>query len=618
MHLRNKFIMAPIKLGYSNGDGLVNSKHLQFYEERSAYIGAVTIEPFYLDKGLREIPNQLGIDADDKLDGLNQLVLQIHQNGAQVIAHLNHPGRMANPNIPGNYFVSATDQACENGGAQPILMGLDQIQSVINLYVDSALRAEKSGFDIIELQMGHGYLLSQYLSPEVNVRSDVFGGSLENRMRFPLQVLQAVQAAVKLPIIVRVSAEEMTPGGIQIGETLTLCQKLEAEGVAAIHVSAGSVCTTPPWFFQHMFIPKGKTWQLASVVQSKIKIPVIFVGQINAPQDVDHLEKIFGAQYMAVGRSLIADPQFVAKITGKQAGNIRPCLACSEGCLGGVKSGQGLQCVVNPTVGKPPIQSKPVNKPKHFAIIGGGLAGMEAAINLYDRGFTADIYEKNRLGGQFNLASLPPGKSSLARIVEYYQQEISLRNIKIYHTEATAEYMLTQNYDEILIATGSQPMTPPIDGLTEYYWTEFLNDDQLPGQETILIVGGGLIGLEVASKLVDKHNKVIVVDLLPELAKDMEMIERALTFKKLNQHEVQFFLETRVERIDANRVYLSGKHTEILSGINKIVIATGMKSETRLYEELKDKIPCSLIGDAKRVGKAQDAIRNAYEFAQSI
>jgi len=118
--------------------------------------------------------------------------------------------------------------------------------------------------------------------------------------------------------------------------------------------------------------------------------------------------------------------------------------------------------------------------------------------------------------------------------------------------------------------------------------------------------------------LVDKHNKVIVVDLLPELAKDMEMIERALTFKKLNQHEVQFFLETRVERIDANRVYLSGKHTEILSGINKIVIATGMKSETRLYEELKDKIPCSLIGDAKRVGKAQDAIRNAYEFAQSI
>ena len=618
MHLRNKFIMAPIKLGYSNGDGLVNSKHLQFYAERSTFIGAVTVEPFYMDKGLREIPSQLGIDADDKIDGLTQLVQQIHQNGAQVIAHLNHPGRMVNPKIPGNYFISATDRPCENGGAQPVLMDADHMASVIKLFVDSALRAEKSGFDILELQMGHGYLLSQYLSPEVNARGDIFGGSLQNRMRFPLQVLQAIQATVKLPIIVRVSAEEMTAGGIQIDETITLCQKLETAGVAAIHVSAGSVCATPPWFFQHMFIPKGKTWQLAATVQSKLNIPVIFVGQINAAQDVDHLEKIFGAQYIAIGRALVADPHFIGKLTGVQTGNIRPCLACSEGCLGGVKSGQGLHCVVNPVVGEKPILGLPAKQAKHLAIIGGGLAGLEAAIDLHDRGFRVEIFEQDRLGGQFNLASLPPGKASMARIVEYYQQEISLRNIKIHYIEATAEYLLDQNYDEILIATGSKPMIPPIDGLTEYYWTEFLNDDQLPEQASILIIGGGLIGLEVASKLVDKQNKVIVVDLLPELAKDMEIIERALTFKKLKLHQVQFFLETRVKKIEGKRIYLTGKHTEILNDIDKVVIATGMQSETRLYEKLKDKISCTLLGDAKRVGKAQDAIREAYTFVQQL
>ncbi len=618
MHLRNKFIMAPIKLGYSNGDGLVNSKHIQFYEERSAHLGAMTIEPLYMDKGLREIPSQLGIDADDKIDGLTQLVQQIHQHGTQVIAHLNHPGRMVNPKIPGNYFISSTDQPCENGGAKPILMDTDHMEAVIKLFVDSAIRAKAVGFDIIELQMGHGYLLSQYLSPEVNARGDMFGGSLENRMRFPLQVLQAIQSAVKLPIIVRVSAEEMTPRGIEINETITLCQKLETAGVSAIHVSAGSACTTPPWFFQHMFIPKGKTWQLAATVQSKLNIPVIFVGQINAAQDVDHLEKIFGAQYIAIGRALIADPHFIGKLTGEQTGNIRPCLACSEGCLGGVKSGQGLHCVVNPTVGEKPIVGLPTNQAKHLAIIGGGLAGMEAAIDLHDRGFTVEIFEQDRLGGQFNLASLPPGKASMAKIVEYYQQEVSLRNIKIHHIEATAEYLLDQNYDEILIATGSKPMIPPIDGLTDYFWTEFLEDDQLPDHQTILIIGGGLIGLEVASKLLDKQNKVIIVDLLPELAKDMEIIERALTFKKLKQHEVQFFLETRVQKIEGKQAYLEGKHTEILNGIDKVVIATGMQSETRLYEELKDKISCTLLGDAKRVGKAQDAIRNAYEFGQQL
>jgi len=610
--------MAPIKLGYSNGDGLVNSKHIQFYEERSAHLGAMTIEPLYMDKGLREIPSQLGIDAADKIDGLTQLVQQIHQDGAQVIAHLNHPGRMVNPKIPGNYFISSTDQPCENGGAKPILMDTDHMEAVIKLFVDSAIRAKAVGFDIIELQMGHGYLLSQYLSPEVNARGDMFGGSLENRMRFPLQVLQAIQSAVKLPIIVRVSAEEMTPRGIEINETITLCQKLETAGVSAIHVSAGSACTTPPWFFQHMFIPKGKTWQLAATVQSKLNIPVIFVGQINAAQDVDHLEKIFGAQYIAIGRALIADPHFIGKLTGEQTGNIRPCLACSEGCLGGVKSGQGLHCVVNPTVGEKPIVGLPTNQAKHLAIIGGGLAGMEAAIDLHDRGFTVEIFEQDRLGGQFNLASLPPGKASMAKIVEYYQQEVSLRNIKIHHIEATAEYLLDQNYDEILIATGSKPMIPPIDGLTDYFWTEFLEDDQLPDHQTILIIGGGLIGLEVASKLLDKQNKVIIVDLLPELAKDMEIIERTLTFKKLKQHQVQFFLETRVQKIEGKQAYLEGKHTEILNGIDKVVIATGMQSETRLYEELKDKISCTLLGDAKQVGKAQDAIRNAYEFGQQL
>jgi len=610
--------MAPIKLGYSDGDGRVNRKHLDFYEKRCNDVGAITLEPLYMDSGLREIPTQLGIDAEDKIPGLRQLLKIIHHGGAKTIAHLSHPGRMANPKIPGNYFISATDKPCENGGATPIRMDIDHMQSVMDLFVKSAISAEKAGFDFIELQMGHGYLLAQFLSPEVNDRRDKYGGSLENRMRFPLHVFKAIKSAVSIPIIVRMSAEEMTPHGINIDESIELCKRLEIAGATAFHVSAGSVCTTPPWFFQHMFIPKGKTWEFASTIQAQVKLPVIFVGQINAALDVLDLDKRYDAKYMAVGRALIADPDFIGKLTGLQKGQIRPCLACSEGCLGGVKSGQGLHCVVNPDVGEKPLSKASHKQAKKVAVIGGGLAGMEAAIGLYDQGFKVDLFEKDRLGGQFNLASLPPGKASLARIINYYQKEISLRKIRIEHVEVTASHILNHHYSSVFIATGSQPKMLPIEGLKDYYWTEFLNDKQLPVNEKILIIGGGLIGLEIASKLVEKQNEVIVVDLLADLAKDMEMIERTLTLKKLNIYQVKFLLETRVRKVAGKQVYLEGKHGDVLQGIDKIVLTVGMQSETRLYEELKDQIPCYLIGDAKKVSKAQDAIRDAHQSVQLL
>ncbi|MEJ2537730.1 MAG: oxidoreductase, partial [Calditrichia bacterium] len=168
LNLRNPFIMAPIKLGYSDSIGLVNDRHTHFYQERSPFLGAITLEPMYLDPGLREIPTQIGIDNDDKISNLKKLNHEIHQSGAKVIAHLNHPGRMANPKIPGNYFLSSTNKPCENGGAVPQRMTREDMDKVLQLFKNAAIRAQEAGFDIIELQMGHGYLLSQFISIAVN------------------------------------------------------------------------------------------------------------------------------------------------------------------------------------------------------------------------------------------------------------------------------------------------------------------------------------------------------------------------------------------------------------------------------------------------------------------
>ena len=228
--LRNKFLMPPIKLGYSS-DGRVNERHINFYTARSEDLGAVIIEPLYLDRGLREIPTQLGIDDVDKVEGLLTLVRAIHDKGAKVIAHLNHPGRMANPKIEGNYFISSTERPCENGGAKPERMEGEDFDRVRELFVRAGVRAEKAGFDYLEVQFGHGYLFAQFISPAVNDREDDYGGDFKNRIKFPLEVLSAVMEAVSLPVIARISAEEMVPGGISLDEMVEFAKILEQMGV---------------------------------------------------------------------------------------------------------------------------------------------------------------------------------------------------------------------------------------------------------------------------------------------------------------------------------------------------------------------------------------------------
>ncbi|MHB2148525.1 oxidoreductase [Calditrichota bacterium LG25] len=618
MDLRNPFILAPIKLGYADQTGTINEKHIRFYVERSQYLGAITLEPLYLEKRLREIPTQIGIDSDEKIFGLKNLIHHIHQKGAKVIAHLNHPGRMANPKIPGNYFVSSTDRPCENGGAVPRAMDSEDMEQVLEIFSLAASRAEKAGFDFIELQMGHGYLLAQFISPAVNDRSDEYGGSFENRIRFPLQVLEAVQKGCNLPIIVRLSGDEMIPNGIKIQEMIALSQILQEKHVAAIHVSAGTVCSTPPWFFQHMFVPKGKTWQLARLIKREIDIPVIFVGKINRFADVDRLKTEYQAEFMAVGRALVADPLFIGKYLGQVKERFRPCLACSEGCLGGVKGGRGLHCVVNPLVGETLPEIMQTKQRKRIAVVGGGLAGMQAAITLKERGHQVDLFEKDQLGGQFNLAYLPPHKESLKEIVDYFVDEIREKGVQVVLKEVHAEDLLNGNYHLVVLATGAKPKIPPIQGLKEYFWAEFLKEENLPKHQKIVVIGGGLIGIEIASKLIDHDNEVIIVEMLEEIARGMEMIERAMTLKKLSDHQVPIYTQSKVIRIDGQQVFVSDGADFVIKNVDKIVLATGMEPYNPLEEQLKDKIPVFVVGDAREVGKAQDAIRDGFLLATKI
>jgi len=616
--LKNQFIFAPIKTGYSDGSGVVTEKHLVFYEKRAKYLGAVIPEPFYMDKALRELPTQMGIDSDDKIDGLKKLTDILHKTDTKVIAHLNHPGRMANPKIPGNYFISSTAKPCENGGAVPKRMSEEDIEKVTQLFIESAVRAEKANFDMIELQFGHGYLIAQFLSPFVNDREDQYGGIFENRVRFPLEILWAVKKAISIPIIVRISGDEMIPNGIKISEMKKFTPLLEKAGASAIHVSAGTVCSTPPWFFQHMFIPKGKTWEIAGQIKKTVNIPVIFVGQINSKEDITGLKNTYSADYLAIGRALVADPDFIGKYLHKVEGPIMPCLACMEGCLDGVKSGQGLQCLVNPQVGKETESFKATEKPKKYAVVGGGLAGMQAAITLKRRGHDVDLYEKNDLGGQFNLAPLTPHKRSMERLIPYYKEELRFNNVHTTFREATKSDLISK-YNGVILATGSKPAVPPIPGLDKFYWADILLEKNLPSNKTVLIIGGGLIGVDIATALIPLNNKIIIVKRTTDFGGDMEMIAKTLSLKMMREKGVTISDHTHIQKIEGRVVYAARSGESIrFDDIDIVVVSTSMTSYKPLENELKGAIPVYLIGDAKNVGNAQDAIRDGYETAMSL
>ncbi len=617
LNLRNPYIFAPIKTGYSDGDGRVTSHHLAYYRKRSRHVGAVTPEPFYLDARLRELPTQMGIDGESKVPGLKSLVDEIHAGGAAAIAHLNHAGRMANPKIPGNLFFSSTDQACETGGAQPTRMGKQEMDEVVDLFVAAARTALASGFDALELQLGHGYLLAQFLSPLVNDREDLYGGDFTGRSRFPLQVVDAVRAEVDLPLLVRISGAEMVPGGIEIEESVALARELKSRGVEAVHVSAGTVCSTPPWFFQHMFVPVGKTWDMAERIHRETGVRVVAVGRISDTETAKRLETRFEGGFLAVGRALVADPDFVGKVLGQVEGPIRPCLACAEGCLGGVKSGRGLQCLVNPEIGRELLMVEPAETKRRVAVVGGGLAGMQAAITLYDRGHEVDLFEANKMGGQFNFAPLTPHKQSMDRLVPYFIEELALRRIRVITQEAAGCDVV--DYDAVVVATGSAPRVPPIPGLGEYRWADILDDEELPQDKHILIIGGGLIGVDVATALVPLGNRITIVKRTLDFGEDMEMIAKKLSLKIMTESGVEFSDLTHIHRVEGRTVHAQREEEAVVfEDVDLIVVTTGMQSVDGLARELDGAVPVWLVGDAKRVGNAQDAITDAYLTCREI
>ncbi|KUJ89964.1 MAG: NADH:flavin oxidoreductase/NADH oxidase [Thermoanaerobacter thermocopriae] len=526
-------------------------------------------------------------------------------------------------------LIAPSSIACPTIGVEPQGIPHEDIKKWQNTYVKAAARAYEAGADALEIQFGHGYLIHQFLSPHTNKREDEYGGSFENRIRFGMEILDEIKKEIgaDFPIIVRISADEFVPGGWTLEDAIRLAKILEDKGVAAIDASLGSSCESGAITLQTLGTQKGLAWEFASKIKKQVNIPVIAVGRINTPELAEEILVSGKADLVALGRPLVADPLFVEKATSGRSKEIRRCAACHQGCLDELRAGRRFGCNFNPSVGKEEeIEIQKAPQPgKNVFIIGAGVAGLEAAYTAAARGHKVYIYEeKGEIGGQLIAASMPPYKEELMGIVEYYKEVLPKLGVEIkLNHRVTAEEVAKLEADAIIFATGGEPIILPIPGLKEYgYMTaaEVLKEGKETGQ-TVAIIGGGLIGMETADYLSEKGKKVMVIELLDEVARDMGVFEKNLLMKRLKERDVEIYVKTKLKEVNKSLVTETPEGERKLPLPDTIVLSVGMRSNRTLYEEAKKLVPeekLYLIGDAKEVRKIVHAISEGRNVALTI
>jgi len=345
MRLSNRLIMPTIKLGYGTKGGEVTKRHISFYVRRvQGGVGLIVTEPMYISPNGKEIPTQLGIHDDGLKKGLQELVEAVHEEGGRIMAHINHAGRAINPNlVPEGERVSASDIPCPANGVTPRPLSKEEIRSYVKLFAEAARRAKEVGFDAIEIPFSHGYLIHQFLSPHSNHRRDEYGGSFENRLRFGREVIVAVRQQVGkgFPLIVRMNANDYVEGGLNLEDAIHLAQVLEEIGVDALSVTSGTMCESVPYCLYPMGTPKANLLPMAARIKAEVSIPVGVAGRIRTPKLARDALEQGQADFIGLGRPLLADPDFPLKAREGRDGEIMLCAACHQGCLADYERGRG-------------------------------------------------------------------------------------------------------------------------------------------------------------------------------------------------------------------------------------------------------------------------------------
>ena len=632
LSIKNRILMCPMGVGgLEEPQGGLSQRGIDYYVARAK--GGTGLIITGLTRVSREIEppleDKLIIDSKTSVTWLNELAEAVHDYGAKVAIQLTAGlGRVATLDllkIAGAVAPSALP-TFEDPTIMTRELSTEEVERLVHAFEFSAEILRLAGIDAVELHGHEGYLFDQFMTALWNKRTDKYGGDLEGRLRFPVEVIEAIKrgAGADFPVIFRFGLKHYIDGGREIEEGLEIARRLEAAGADAFEVDAGCYET---WYWAHppTTLPPGCMVDMAQMTKRVVKVPVIAVGKLGYPELAERVLQEGKADFICLGRALLADPEWPNKVKKGRLEDIRPCVGCHEGCLKRVFDVKYLSCAVNPATGmEREFTIKPAEKKKTVLVVGGGASGMEAARVTALRGHKVTLWEKgDALGGNLIPASVPDFKQDYRRLINFLSTQIKKLDVTIeLAKEATAELILEMKPDVVFIATGSTSIVPEIPGVGKkmvVIAVDLLLGKQEAGK-SVVVVGGGLIGCETALYLAQKGKKLTIIEMLDGVMLDMYSANRMHLLKLLADADVNILTETKCLEIRDNGITIADKYGKRSTlEADTVVLAVGLKSNEGLLEALKDKIPeVYAIGDCVEPRKVINAIWEGFRTARLV
>ena len=626
MTLKNRVMMTPMGTNYGDQNGEMTFVHIDYYEQRAkGGTGLLMVEnaSVFSPQGSNGT-TQLRIDHDNYIPRLWYFTERMHKHGACVGIQINHAGASAVSARTGMQPVSASDIPSKAGGETPRPLEKEEIYEIVKKYGEAAKRAQTAGFDCVEIHAGHSYLLSQFLSPTTNKRTDEFGGSAENRARFTKLVIEEVRKQVGpfFPIFVRISADEFMEGGNTLEDTLDYLQYFQEE-VDVFDVSAG-LNGSIQYQIDANYLPDGWRSYMAKAVKEKYGKPCVTMGNIRDPKVAEKILEKGDADIIGMGRGLIADPAWVNKVEFNREDELRKCISCNVGCAGHrIGLNIPIRCTVNPAVNaNDEYYKRKINKPCNVVVIGGGTAGLEAACTAAEVGCTTFLLEKkHELGGLSVQISKIPDKKRLADFPKYMINRASkLKNLFVFtDNDTTVEQVKGLKPDIIVNATGSNPTLPPITGLmdlvdkedsnvaTVIKMIERINDypEDMKGKK-VAVVGGGAVGLDVMEFFTERGCEVTIIEMLPIIGNGLDPITKCDTAAKMKKYNVRQMTNTALQEVCNDKFIVKTPEGNIENiDFDYGFVCLGMRANTPIINDLEEAfadtdVEIYNIGDSKR------------------
>jgi 2-enoate reductase len=553
------------------------------------------------------------------ISGASDLVDLVHDHGAKICIQITAgEGRQQFMGLPEKVPPAPSPvPAFKDSNVICRALTKDEIKGIVHAFADAAQRAVMAGFDMIEFHGHTGYLIDQFLTPLWNKRTDEYGGDIDGRMRFPLELISAARAVVgpDFPLCFRLTADNKLPGGKTIADSLEIAKRVEAAGIDVLSIDGGCY-DAMPWIFPPSYYFDGCMVDLAAAIKKVVNIPVMTVGRINRPEFAEQILEEGKADFIAIGRQLIADPDWANKARDGKVEDIRPCIICNEFCIGRIFFWRSMSCSVNAQVGKEQYyEITRAKKVKRVIVIGGGPGGMEAARVAALRGHEVTLYEKeNTLGGQLKAASKPPFKVELQRLVDYLSVQMDKLGVRVkLETEVTPELIARAKPDAVVVATGASPVTPSFPGIENaniLTAVDLLMGKRKVGNE-VIVLGASLVGCDTALYLAREGKRVTIFKMRPgtEVAEDLNPPSRQALLEELTKFKVTIITNSTIKEFTARGLVAIDKNgKEKTLKAETIVLALGSQSENKLLNSIKGKVgELYAIGDCvtpRKVGQA--------------